>query len=107
MTSTTRSTSGSSTTAAASRVSTPSASSTSRSRRQVAHGDLGDLEAEPGAGLDRVGLLGEQAHERGADVAAAEHTDPDDVATASLSVTGGEGTRLAVQCRRHTSWGTR
>ena len=47
--------------------------------RQVAHGDGGDLQAEAGAGLDGVGLLGDQRHQRGADVAATQHPDPHDV----------------------------
>ena len=59
MTSTTRSTSGSATTSWASRVSTPGAARR-RGRGEVAHGDPGDLEAHAGAGLDLLGLLGDQ-----------------------------------------------
>ena len=77
MTSTTTSTSGSSTTAAASLVSTPSGRATSRSLRQVAHGDAGDLEAQAGAGLDVVGpASATRSTSGGADVAAPEHPDP-------------------------------
>ena len=42
---------------------------------EVAHGDAGDLEPQAGAGLDRRRLLGDERHERGADVAAAEQPD--------------------------------
>ena len=46
-------------------------------RRQVAHGDPGDLEAQPGAALDDVRLRLDELHERGTDVAAPEYPDPD------------------------------
>ena len=45
--------------------------------RQVAHGDAGDVEAEPGAGLDLLGLVADEPDEGGADVAAPEDTDAD------------------------------
>ena len=44
--------------------------------REVAHGDLGDLEPDPGALLDLVGLLADERHQRGADVAAPEYPEP-------------------------------
>ena len=43
--------------------------------RHVADRDPGDLELHAGAGFDDLGLLGHQADERGADVAAAQHPD--------------------------------
>ena len=55
---------------------------------EVAHGHPGDLEAQAGAGLDDVGLPA-RADQGGADVAAAEHADPHDLAGIAH---GGEGT---------------
>ena len=43
---------------------------------QVAHGHRGDLQPQAGAGLDGVGLLGHEADQGGADVAAPEDPDP-------------------------------
>ena len=45
--------------------------------RQVADGDAGDLELHARAGLDLLGLGGDQPDERGTDVAAAEDPDAD------------------------------
>ena len=45
--------------------------------RQVADGDPGDLERDPGPGLDLLGLRGDQADERRPDVAASEDADAD------------------------------
>ena len=42
---------------------------------EVAHGHGGDLQAQPGAGLDGVGLLGHETDQGGTDVAAPEHPD--------------------------------
>ena len=67
--------------------------STSRSRDRLRTATLADLEAQAGAGLDGVGLLGRSARPARADVAAAEHADPHDVAAAA-SLTASEGTRL-------------
>ena len=72
ITSTTRSTSGSSTTLIASRVSKPSGKLDVAIARQVADGDTGDLEPQAGAGLDRWRLPGDERDERGPDVAAAQ-----------------------------------
>ena len=44
--------------------------------RQVADGDVGDLEAQARARLDGVGLLRDEPDERAADVAAAQQPDP-------------------------------
>ena len=45
--------------------------------RHVADRDPRDLEPHTGSRLDRIGLPRDELHQRGADVAAAEHTDPD------------------------------
>ncbi len=47
--------------------------------RQVPHRDAVDLQPHPGAGLDRVAVVRDQAHQRGAHVPAAEQPDPYDV----------------------------
>lgn len=48
--------------------------------RKVAHGDTGDLQPQPGAGLDRVRLLANELDERSADVAATQNTDSNMIA---------------------------
>ena len=45
----------------------------------VVHGDPADLELDPGALRDEVGVRVEQAHERGAHVPAAQESHPHDV----------------------------
>ena len=51
--------------------------------RHAAHRDLGDLQAQPGAGLDRCRLRRDELHERGTHVPTPQHTDPDAIAVKS------------------------
>ncbi len=51
---------------------------------EVADRDPRDLEAEPGALLDLIGLRLDERDERSADVAAAEHAEPDRVSSHDL-----------------------
>ena len=46
---------------------------------EVAHRDRHDLEPHTRAGLDGRGLLGDERHERGADIAATQDTDSDEL----------------------------
>ena len=66
-----------------------SATSTSRSGRQVAHGDPGDLQPDAGALLDGAPAAPGRVDERTADVAAAEQTDPDHAVRPDLAVRHG------------------
>ena len=65
--------------------------------RQVADGDPGDLQLDAGARLDLLGLGGDEADERGADVAAPEDADADDAAT---SLAGSLGSHPDVTAAR-------
>ena len=76
MTSTTMSTSGSPTTAPASSVKQRAGSGQVALLGEIAHRDARDLERHAGAGLDHVGVVVDEAHERAAHVATAEDPDP-------------------------------
>ena len=96
MTSTTMSTSGSPTTAAASSVKQRAGSGRSRSLARFGHRDPGHLERHAGPGLDHVGVVVDEAHQRAPHVTTAEDADPHPLVHQSVDPSPGQSAASSV-----------